>query len=173
MACLHGSEGPQVGEITRLGGVTRQSTYSLILIWSRLHDRWGDPPKRVALSAGVKFCHVNLSRWGNRPTRSRIRDASNSLWRWRCIIITALFTNMQIVKFKSQLTIAFFTAVNHLNGPLRKQDFTLTGSKGHCFWFVIGGFRSVLCVSVSIKVRCLWSWLWLTAARNAIVKATL
>ena len=35
--------------------------------------------------------------------------------------ITALFTNMQILKFKSQLTIAFFAAVNHLNGPLRKQ----------------------------------------------------
>ena len=24
----------------------------------------------------------------------------------------------------------FFAAVNHLNGPLRKQDFTLAGSKG-------------------------------------------
>ena len=24
-----------------------------------------------------------------------------------------------------------FAAVNHLNGPLRKQNFTLTGSKGH------------------------------------------
>ena len=45
--------------------------------------------------------------------------------------ITALFTNMQIMKFKSQLTIAFFAAVNHLNGPLRKQNFTLKGSKGH------------------------------------------
>ena len=33
--------------------------------------------------------------------------------------LTALFTNMQIVKFKSQLTIAFFAAVNHLSGPLR------------------------------------------------------
>ena len=35
-----------------------------------------------------------------------------------------------IRKFKSQLTSAFFAAVNHLNGPLRKQTFTLTGSKG-------------------------------------------
>ena len=56
---------------------------------------------------------------------------------------------MRIVKFKSQLTIAFVAAVNHLNGPLRKQNFTLTGSKGHCLCFVIGGCRSVLCVSVS------------------------
>ena len=45
-------------------------------------------------------------------------------------LVTALFTNMRILKFKSQLTIAFFAAVNHLNGPLRKQNFTLTGSKG-------------------------------------------
>ena len=35
--------------------------------------------------------------------------------------LTALFTNMRIVKFKSQLTIAVFAAVNHLNGPPRKQ----------------------------------------------------
>ena len=45
-------------------------------------------------------------------------------------------------------TIAFFAAVSHLNGPLRKQNFTLTGSKGHGLWFVIGGFRSILCVCV-------------------------
>ena len=62
--------------------------------------------------------------------------------------LATLFTNMRILKFKSQLTIAFFAAVNHLNGPLRKQNFTLTGSKGHGLWFVIGGFQSVLCVSV-------------------------
>ena len=43
--------------------------------------------------------------------------------------VTALFTNMRIVKYKSQLTIAFFAAVNHLNGPLRKQNFTLTAQK--------------------------------------------
>ena len=31
-ACLHGGGGPQVGEVTRLGGVTRVSIYSVILI---------------------------------------------------------------------------------------------------------------------------------------------
>ena len=46
------------------------------------------------------------------------------------LCFTALVTNTRILKFKSQLTIAFFAAVNHLNGPLRKQNFTLTGSKG-------------------------------------------
>ena len=55
---------------------------------------------------------------------------------------------MRILKFKSQLAIAFFAAVNHLNGPLRKQNFTLMGSKDRGLWFVIDGFRSVLCVSV-------------------------
>ena len=43
---------------------------------------------------------------------------------------TALYTNMRILKFKSQLTIAFFAAVNHPNGPLRKQNFALAGLKG-------------------------------------------
>ena len=46
------------------------------------------------------------------------------------ILLTALFTNMRILKFKSQLTFTFVPAVNHLNGPLRKQNFTLMGSKG-------------------------------------------
>ena len=34
--------GPQVVEVTRLGQITGLSIWSLILIWSRLHDRWGD-----------------------------------------------------------------------------------------------------------------------------------
>ena len=55
---------------------------------------------------------------------------------------------MQILKFKSQLMIALFAAVNHLNGPLRKQNFKVTGSKSHGLRFVIGGFQSILCVSV-------------------------
>ena len=31
---------------------------------------------------------------------------------------------MRILEFRTQPTIAFFAAVNHLNGPLRKQNFT-------------------------------------------------
>ena len=58
------------------------------------------------------------------PLPAELRNGKKSL-------ITAVFTNMRILKLKSQLTIAFFAAVNHLNGPLRKQNFTLTGSKGH------------------------------------------
>ena len=71
------------------------------------------------------------------------------------LLITVLFTNMRILKIKSQPTIAFFAAVNHLNGPLRKQNFTLTGSKGQGLRFVIGGFRSVsVCFCVSRFVAC-------------------
>ena len=61
---------------------------------------------------------------------------------------------MRILKFKSQLMVAFFAAVNHLNWPLRKQNFTLMGSKGHCSWFVIGGFQSILCVSRFVACGC-------------------
>ena len=46
-------------------------------------------------------------------------------------VLTALFINTRILKFKSQLTFGFFVAVNHLSGYLRKQKFTSTDSKGH------------------------------------------
>ena len=48
-----------------IGGVTRQGGYPGL-------------PDPVTLSAGVKFCHVNVSRLGNPPGRGRIRDTSNS-----------------------------------------------------------------------------------------------
>ena len=38
--------------------------------------------------------------------------------------VTALFKNTRTLKFKSQPTFAFFDTVNHLNGPLSKQNFT-------------------------------------------------
>ena len=56
-ACLQGGGGPQVGEVTRLGGVTRLSAQSLILIRSRLHDRWGD------------HLRDHMDRWGTPPNR--------------------------------------------------------------------------------------------------------
>ena len=46
-------------------------------------------------------------------------------------LLTALFINTRILKFKRQLTFAFFAAVNHLSGALRKQRLTSTSSKGH------------------------------------------
>ena len=41
------------------------------------------------------------------------------------------FQKHTILHFKSLLMFAFFAAVNHLSGSLRKQKLTLTGSKGH------------------------------------------
>ena len=83
--CLHGGGGSQVSEVTRLGGVTRLSIWSLILIWSRLHDRWGDPPRRVARSTRPgnplswgQILPYKRSRWGNPPSRGPNRDTWNS-----------------------------------------------------------------------------------------------
>ena len=42
-----------IGGVTRLGGLLGL-------------------PDRVTLSAGVAFCHVNDSRWGNPPSRGRL-----------------------------------------------------------------------------------------------------
>ena len=44
-ACFQGGRGPPEGEVTRLCEVTHLSIWSLILIWSYLHNRWGDPPR--------------------------------------------------------------------------------------------------------------------------------
>ena len=44
-------------------------------------------------------------------------------------VLLHFFKNMQILKFKSQLTFAFFIAVNHFSRTLRTKN--LTGSKGH------------------------------------------
>ena len=46
----------QFGEVTRLGGVTRLSIQSLILMLSRLHVRWGNSP------------HVTPPTWGPLPS---------------------------------------------------------------------------------------------------------
>ena len=64
----------------------------------------------------------------------------------------ALFINMQILKFRTQPTIAFFAAVNHLNGLLRKQNFTSRVLKVMVwdFWISI----RFVCFSVSRFVAC-------------------
>ena len=72
----------------------------------------------------------------------------------KALMLTSLFTNMRILKFRSQQTIAFFAAVNHLNRPLRKQNFTSRGSKGHGLWCVD---FDPFCVFLCFKVPCLWS----------------
>ena len=99
-------------------------------------------------SANVTYGVVVTTVLIKKTTGMSISRYCNCKWNFSLVQFTALFTNMRIRKFKSQLTIAFFAAVNHLNGPLKKHNFTLTDSKSHGLWFVIGGFRSILCVSV-------------------------
>ena len=77
-ACLHGDRGPQVGEVTRLGGVARLSIQSLILMWSRLRVRWGNPP------------HVTSPTWGPPPScKQALRNYS-------------LNCNQQLLKLKKK-----------------------------------------------------------------------
>ena len=59
----------------------------------------------------------------------------------------ALFTNMRILKFRTQPSIAFFAAFNHLNGPLRKRNFTSRKVmvcdlwiSNHFVWFSVSRF---------------------------------
>ena len=56
-----------IGGVTRLGGLPGL-------------------PGRVTLSAGVAFCHVNGSRWGNPPSWGRVHVTVNCLWRRLFII---------------------------------------------------------------------------------------
>ena len=98
---------------------------------------------------------------------------------------TALFKNTRTLKFKGQLTFAYFAAVNHPSGPLRKQWSVIGGFRLACVqtpspqekfekgpllrFFLRGGgvctqarFRSVLCVSVfhrsflNFRVHVFW-----------------
>ena len=73
-ACLHGGGRPQVGEVTRVGGVTRLSTWSLILIWSRLHDRWGDPQPVISPTRGPPPPCEQALRLVPRPNRFIFRS---------------------------------------------------------------------------------------------------
>ena len=80
-------------------------------------------------------------------------------WRvmWGCSMLTYNhFTALFKLKFKSQLVITFFAAINYLSGPLRKQNFTSTGSKGHVWDLPLVDFDPFW-VFLCFKVRCLWS----------------
>ena len=106
-ACLHRGGGPRVGEVTHLGGVnglTLPSLESLILIWSRLHDRWGDhmrdcmdsrvtPPKRVTLPA-----------WGHLPPYNQPLLSERKRWTkqtrlWTRLTFNARSRNIDCIKF--------------------------------------------------------------------------
>ena len=63
---------------------------------------------RVTLSAGVKFCHVNVSRWGNPPSRGRICDTSNS----RKIHLGVGFASLLKLTIESHITEGFSKSSN-------------------------------------------------------------
>ena len=57
--CLHGSGVPQVGEVTRFGGVTRLSINSLILIFDNVYMIGRVTRRMLPLLSGVPHLHVN------------------------------------------------------------------------------------------------------------------
>ena len=72
-------------------------------------------------------------------TNHCILSTQASSWRL-CYCVFQKHVNSKVEKANCRFAI--------FSGPLRKQNFTLTGSKGHGLWFVIGEFRSVSCVSL-------------------------
>ena len=78
-----------------IGGVTRQGGYPGL-------------PDRVTLLAGVKFCHVNVSRWGNPPSRGRIPDTSNSAFKFAARAASECKRAL-ITKTRGLLTFFLFT----------------------------------------------------------------
>ena len=66
-ACLHGGEGPLVGGVTRLS-----IYYYFLFYYDHVHMIGGVTRLGLTLSAGVTICHVNVSRWGNPPSRGRV-----------------------------------------------------------------------------------------------------
>ena len=79
-----------------------------------------------------------------------------------------LFKNTRILKFKSQLTFAFFATINLLSGPPRKQNVTVIMVQKVivCDWWI----SSVFCVSV-FQGSLLVILIRLTTAKSAFVKA--
>ena len=102
---------------------------------------------------------LNLTKSTNHKIRKRkwIYNKENSkfIWPVREHAIKTVF--LWLVHFDP--LVKKMSDTNHLSWPLRKQKFTSTGSKGHCLWFVISRFRSILWVSVSegsLLVILLW-----------------
>ena len=60
--------------------------------------------------------------------------------------VTALFNDMRTL---ANSKVSFFNAVNHFSGPLGKQKFTSTGSKGHIHGLWLVDVWSIFCFSQS------------------------
>ena len=81
--------------------------------------------------------------------------------------LTVPFNNMQTLKFKIQLTIMLFTAINHCSGPFRKQYHCL-GQKVMILFVCCDWQNLIHLMGICIFVI---SWLlpelWLTAVKHA------
>ena len=71
---------PQIGEVARLDGVTRLSIKSLILMWSRLHDRWGNQP------------HVTSPTWGPPPS---CKQALTGIVNRQCVALNRSYGHLR------------------------------------------------------------------------------
>ena len=113
----------------------------------------------ISAVMGLKIEKVGPSFSSFNPCPSLSFIATGDRKQSRCLnkILLHFFKNMQILKFKSQLTFAFFTEVNHFSWPLRTQN--LTGSKGHGLWLVQFSICFVcFCGSRLIACDCNYDW---------------
>ena len=125
----------------------------------------------ISAVMGLKIEKVGPSFSSFNPCPSLSFIATGDRKQSRCLnkVLLHFFKNMQILKFKSQLTFPFFTEVNHFSRTLRTQN--LTGSKGHGLWLLFlirfvcfGGSRLIACDcnydGRQQKKKQLWKWLW-------------
>ena len=102
------------------------------------------------LTINIKIIKFKLSNSKSMVLHSNDSNAPNTRnSRWK-VCYFVFFKNTRILKFKSQLTITFFAAVNHLNGPLRFNGFKRS-------WIVISHWWITIpfaCFSVSRFVAC-------------------
>ena len=121
------------------------------------------------------FCSHGIKNWKSWPKFFKFQSMSILVIysnRWQETVsmlqqsIAALFKNMRILKFKSQLTFAFFAVVNHLSRCLSKQN--LTGSKAHGLWLVD---FDLLCVFLWFIGSLLVIVTILDGSKNWIMKA--
>ena len=95
----------------------------------------------------IKFKRSNSKSMVLHSNDTNAPNTRNSRWK---VCYFVFFKNTRILKFKSQLTITFFAAVNHLNGPLRFNGFKRSWIV-ICHWWITIPFA---CFCVSRFVAC-------------------
>ena len=107
------------------------------------HESSAIEPGLLWLSTKISFVPSQRPSWPSLGLRvwGRISAVRKALWLQsrRSRVRFPRPDRRRILKFKSELTFAFFAAVNHISGPLRTQRFTSTG-------FVICGWWIPICL---------------------------